>query len=173
MSNETLNQSLWKRFFSFNRDLSKSISSIPTRLYACPALSKRWHVRASQYLPWFAWPWLLPEGQVPALPKLHVPPGTASIPQLHQAVDNGRWISSTELLRLRIHSSPTGPVAFHITNPLFSAKTWARGREKSWAFWLLSFLKSSGTMRLTSFESVTPDFFFLLLSIFMFLSSRS
>lgn len=61
----------------------------PNALDVCPALTKRRHARASRRLPGLAWPWLFLEGQVPALPKLRVPPGTAFIPQLH--CGNEQW----------------------------------------------------------------------------------
>lgn len=149
-----------EKFFSPLTEICQNTSPAfqPNRIYVYQDLSKRWHIRASQYLPWLAWPWLLPEGQVHALSKLHIPPGTASIPPLLQAVDNGRCISWAEL-RLRIHSSPAGLSGFsHHKSFVFSQdlSTW---KKEELSILALTFFKSSGSTWFMAFESVTPDSF--------------
>lgn len=129
----------------------------PKVLYVCPC-SKRQQACGSHHLPRLPQPWLFPEGQVPALLKLHVPPSTMFISQLHRG---NEWCQ----IRCQAeHSSPTDlggtAAACYIANPTFSAKTWACARGKSWKFWLLSFFKSSGSMWPMSFDDVTQDFFF-------------
>lgn len=142
----------------------------PNTPNVCPALSKRRDVRASHHPPGLTWPRLLLEGQVPALLKLRVPPRSSLSCTRHRTTAGGRDGLST---RLRGYSSPMGLVgiaaAFYIANLSFSAKTRACGRRKRRAFWILSFLKSLGSMWLMSFEEVSRDFFFfLLVNIFMF-----
>jgi len=151
----------------------EAFSNLPDSM----TLSKKWHVCASRRLSGLAWHWLLPEGQVPALPKLHVPPGTTFIPQLQWGneqcqTDKKSWAwgwAGTPHPQV----SPALLQLFTQQILLFQPRLehWEEGRAEHSGFCL--FLSHQGQRDSCSLR-MWLGFFFLLLNIFMlfFFSQR-
>lgn len=151
-----------KDFFSFSRDLTKHISSIPTSTMACSTLVPS-------------------RGAGPCFPQAAHPSGhcihpTASI-HLHPSICTRHWAvadGSHELnVRLRIHSSPTGLRGFsHYKSFVFcqDLSIWKREELSILALVFFRVIRVNVTHVLWVCDS---SFFFLLLSIFMFLSKES
>lgn len=144
----------------------------PTRLYVCPALSKRWHIMLPNICHGLPDPGSFLRG------RSQLCPSCTSHQALHPSLSCTRqWTmadGSEELnSRLRIHSSPTGLSGFsHHRSFVFSQdlSTWKREQLRVLALVFFKVIRVNVTHILWVCDS---RFLFLLLRIFMFLSWRS